>query len=63
MMDDEEQRRKAPVSHEVGMVLDALSIAELEQRIGLLEGEIARLRAAIAARGDSRKAAEAAFKF
>lgn len=63
MMDDEEQRRKAPVSHEVGMILDALSVSELEQRIVLLEGEIARLKTAIAARGDTRKAAEAAFKF
>ncbi|NMA99113.1 MAG: DUF1192 domain-containing protein, partial [Phyllobacteriaceae bacterium] len=36
---------------------------ELEERITLLEGEIARLRAAIAAKSDSRKAAEAAFKF
>jgi uncharacterized small protein (DUF1192 family) len=62
-MDDEEQRRKKPVSHEVGMVLDALSVAELEQRIALLEEEITRLKAAIAARGDTRRAAEAAFKF
>ncbi|MNY43581.1 hypothetical protein D3C86_1785550 [compost metagenome] len=59
----EEEERKRPVSHEVGMGLDSLSVAELEDRIALLEGEIARLRAAIAAKGDSRKAAEAAFKF
>lgn len=59
----DEDERKTPRTHEVGMVLDSLSVAELEERIGLLEGEIARLRAAIAAKGDSRKAAEAAFKF
>ncbi|WP_051961347.1 DUF1192 domain-containing protein [Devosia riboflavina] len=63
MMDDEEQRRKKPVAHDVGMVLDTLSVSELEQRIALLEGEILRLKAAIDARGDTRKAAEAAFKF
>ena len=63
MMEDEEQRRKKPVAHEVGMVLDTLSVSELEQRIAQLEGEIARLKAAIAARDDTRKAAEAAFKF
>jgi uncharacterized small protein (DUF1192 family) len=60
-MDDEVKKPKA--HHEVGMVLDALSVLELEERIVLLEAEIARLRAAIDAKGSSRKAAEAAFKF
>ncbi len=59
-MDEEERPR--PVSHVVGAVLDGLSVAELQARIGLLEAEIERLRAAMAARDDSRKAAEAAFK-
>lgn len=59
----EEEDRKRPVQHEVGMVLDALSVEELEDRITLLEGEIERLRKAIAAKGSSRQAAEAAFKF
>lgn len=59
----DEEIRKRPVTHELGMPLDSLSVTELEERIGLLESEIARLRAAIAAKGDSRKAAEAAFKF
>jgi uncharacterized small protein (DUF1192 family) len=54
---------KKPKTHEVGMVLDALSVDELEGRIGLLEGEIARLKAAIEARGQTRKAAESIFKF
>ncbi|MHA6296973.1 DUF1192 domain-containing protein [Devosia sp. CAU 1758] len=59
----DEELRKRPVSHEIGMGLDALSVAELEERITLLETEIARLRSAMAAKGDSRKAADAAFKF
>ena len=59
----DEDVRKRPITHELGMALDSLSVAELEDRIGLLEGEIARLRSAIAAKGDSRKAAEAAFKY
>lgn len=59
----DEEQHKPPVSHEIGMGLDALSVAELGERIILLETEIARLRAAMAAKGDSRKAAEAAFKF
>jgi uncharacterized small protein (DUF1192 family) len=62
-MEDAEQSRKKPLSHEVGMVLDALSVSELEQRIALLEAEIARLKAAIDARGATKRAAEAAFKF
>lgn len=61
MMHEDEAKR--PATHEIGMGLDRLSVTELEERIGLLEAEIARLRAAIAAKGDSRKAAEAAFKF
>lgn len=60
---EEDEKRKRPTSHEIGMVLDALSVEELEERISLLNDEIARLRAAIAAKSDSRKAAEAAFKF
>ncbi|MBD8067312.1 DUF1192 domain-containing protein [Devosia sp. PTR5] len=58
----DEETVKRPKAHEIGMMLDALSVSELEERIAVLEGEIARLRAAIAAKGDSRKAAEAAFK-
>jgi uncharacterized small protein (DUF1192 family) len=42
---------KKPKAHEVGMMLDAMSVEELQQRIGLLEGEIGRLKAAIEARG------------
>ena len=59
----EDEDRKRPVSHELGMRLDALSVEELGERIALLEDEIARLRAAISDKGDSRRAAEAAFKF
>ncbi|MBJ6988678.1 MULTISPECIES: DUF1192 domain-containing protein [unclassified Devosia] len=61
-MMDEEFAKKAK-THELGMVLDSLSVSELEERIRLLEGEIGRLKAAILAKGDSRAAAEAAFKF
>jgi len=60
---DIEEERKRPRSHEVGMMLDALSVEELADRIALLEGEIARIRVAMEAKGASRKAAEAAFKF
>ena len=45
------------------MPIDTLSVDELRERIGLLEAEIVRLKAGIEARGATRKAADAAFKF
>jgi uncharacterized small protein (DUF1192 family) len=60
-MDEDEVRKRARV-HEIGQSLDGLSIEELETRIVVLEEEILRLRAAVDARGSTRKAAEAAFK-
>lgn len=54
---------KKPKTHEVGMSLDAMSVEELEARMRLLEAEIARIQAAIEARGQTRKAAESIFKF
>jgi uncharacterized small protein (DUF1192 family) len=59
-MFDEEFNR--PAGHEVGMPIDMMSVEELRERITLLEAEIERLKAAIEARGDTRKAADAAFK-
>jgi uncharacterized small protein (DUF1192 family) len=59
-MFDEEVRK--PKGHEVGMPIDTMSVEELTERIGLLEAEIERLRAAIGARNTTRAAAESAFK-
>lgn len=61
-MFDDEPIRQSP-AHELGMALDALSVEELEARIGQLEAEIDRLRAAIAERGRTRSEADALFKF
>ena len=52
-----------PKGHEVGMVLDTMSVEELQERIAMLEQEIVRLRAAIEARNKTRNAADALFKF
>ena len=60
-MFDEEIRK--PKAHEVGMPIDTMSVEELSERIGMLEAEIDRLKAAIEARGAPRGAADAAFKF
>ncbi len=54
--------RKKPASHEVGQVLDALSVNELEERIALLRGEIERLEAAKKAKEASKAAADSFFK-
>jgi uncharacterized small protein (DUF1192 family) len=60
-MDDEDRPKPRP-AHEVGMPIDTMSVAELEERVALLEAEIARLKAAVAARQSSRSAADALFK-
>ncbi|GGF46565.1 hypothetical protein GCM10011321_41260 [Youhaiella tibetensis] len=60
---DEEEARSKPKAHEVGMLLDAMSVEELEARIALLSNEIERLKAAIAARQKSRSEAQNLFKF
>lgn len=61
MFDDEDQLRK-PKSHDLGMPLEAMSVEELTDRISLLEGEIARLKAAIESKRKSRSTADAFFK-
>ena len=53
---------KKPKGHEVGMPIDTMSVEELNERIGLLEDEIRRLKSAINDRGATRKAADAAFR-
>jgi uncharacterized small protein (DUF1192 family) len=46
----------------IGENLDAISVAELEQRIEALDSEINRLRAEIARKHASRSAADAFFR-
>ena len=60
MFDDDEVKK--PKGHEIGMLLDAMSVEELADRIALLESEIARLRAAIESKRKSKSAADAFFK-
>ena len=54
--------RKKPTHHEIGQLLDALSVDELTERIGLLNTEIARLEQARQAKQASKNAADAFFK-
>jgi uncharacterized small protein (DUF1192 family) len=58
----EEQTRVRPVGHDVGQDLSMLSIDEIDERIALLEREIARLKEARSKKEESRAAASAFFK-
>jgi uncharacterized small protein (DUF1192 family) len=58
----DEQLRPKPAAHEVGQDLSALSIAELDDRIEVLEREIERLREARGRKEESKSAASAFFK-
>ena len=40
---DDDDRPKKKISHEIGQDLSLLSVKELDERIALLQGEIARL--------------------
>lgn len=53
---------KKPANMVIGENLDAVSVAELEQRIQALESEIVRLKAEIAKKQASRNAADAFFR-
>jgi uncharacterized small protein (DUF1192 family) len=59
---DDDDRPKKKIVHEIGQELALLSVRELEERIGLLKEEIARLEADIARKGASRSAADMFFK-
>lgn len=58
----EEEPRKPSRGHEIGQDLAALSVAELNHRIGLLRQEIGRLEAELAAKDSTKAAAEALFR-
>jgi uncharacterized small protein (DUF1192 family) len=59
---DEDDRPKKKISHEIGQELALLSVKELDERIGLLRDEIARLEADKARKQASRNAADQFFK-
>jgi uncharacterized small protein (DUF1192 family) len=60
--DDEDDRPKKKIAHEIGQDLTLLSVAELDQRVQLLKDEIARLEADKKNKTASRSAADAFFK-
>jgi uncharacterized small protein (DUF1192 family) len=60
--DDEEDRPKKKIAHEIGQDLTLLSVAELDQRMQLLKEEIARIEADKKNKQASRSAADSVFK-
>ena len=62
MKDEDEDRPKKKIVHEIGQDLALLSVKELEERIALLREEIARLEASIAGKQASRTVADQFFK-
>jgi len=59
---DEDDRPKKKIVHEIGQDLTLLSVGELTERIALLNDEIARLEANMAAKRVSKSAADQFFK-
>ena len=61
-MTEDDDRPKKKITHEIGQDLYLLSVKELEERIALLNDEIARLQAAISSKQSSRNVADSFFK-
>lgn len=62
MANDDDDRPRKKVSHEIGQDLSLLSVEDLNSRIALLAEETARLEQALALRRASRSAADGVFK-
>ena len=60
--DDDDDRPKKKIVHEIGQDLALLSVNELRERIALLKDEIARLETSIASKQTSRNVADTFFK-
>jgi uncharacterized small protein (DUF1192 family) len=59
---EEDDRPKKKIAHEIGQDLGLLSVRELDERIALLQGEIARLEANKAGKQASRQTADQFFR-
>ncbi len=59
---DEDDRPKKKIVHEIGQDLALISVKELQERIGILKEEIARLEADIGRKQASRSTADQFFK-
>jgi uncharacterized small protein (DUF1192 family) len=59
---EDDDRPKKKIAHEIGQDLSLLSVRELDERIGLLKEEIARLEADKVKKHATRSAADQFFK-
>jgi len=59
---DEDDRPKKKIAHEIGQDLALLSVGELGERVALLKEEIVRLESAMAKKQASRSVANQFFK-
>jgi uncharacterized small protein (DUF1192 family) len=59
---EDDDRPKKKIAHEIGQDLALLSLVELNERIAVLQDEIARLEVARAKKQASRSAADQFFK-
>ena len=60
--DEDDDRPKEKIVHEIGQDLALLSVKELQDRIALMKEEIARLEASIKSKEASRNVADTFFK-
>jgi uncharacterized small protein (DUF1192 family) len=58
----DDDRPKPKRAHEIGQDLSLLSVGDLDERIGILKAEIARLEADKVTKRATRMAAESLFK-
>jgi len=59
---EDDDRPKKKIAHEIGQDLSLLSVRELDERIGLLKDEITRLEADKIKKHATRSAADQFFK-
>jgi uncharacterized small protein (DUF1192 family) len=58
----EDDRPKRKIGHEIGQDISLLSAGELDERIAILQAEIARLEADKVQKNNSKAAAQAFFR-
>ena len=62
MKDEDDDRPKKKITHEIGQDLALLSVKELQERIVLLKEEVTRLEASITSKQASRSVADTFFR-
>ena len=60
--EDDDNKPRKKISHEIGQDLSLLSVEELTERIALMNSEIERLQAAMVKKRASKDAANSFFK-